>query len=77
MVIRRGMALAGIGVLAGVIGATALTRIVASMLYGVTAFDAVTFASVPVILATVALLACLIPAARAAAVEPVTALREE
>ena len=77
MVIRRGMVLAGIGVLAGVVGAAALTRIVASMLYGVTAYDAATFAAVPLILATVALLACLVPAARAAAVEPVTALREE
>ena len=55
----------------------ALTQVLTSMLYGVTRFDAVTFSLVPAILAGVALLACLVPAARAAGVDPVVALREE
>jgi putative ABC transport system permease protein len=77
MVIRRGMALAGLGVLAGILGAFALTSVLTSMLYGVTRFDLATFAAVPVVLAAVALAACLVPAGRAARVAPVVALRED
>jgi putative ABC transport system permease protein len=77
MVIKRGMVLAAIGVTLGVVGAALLTRMLTSLLYGVTRFDAATFALVPAILATVAFLACLIPGARAATVDPVVALREE
>jgi putative ABC transport system permease protein len=77
MVVRRGMTLAGVGVLFGLVGALLLTRVLTSLLYGVTRFDPLTFAIVPAILAAVALLACLIPAGRAATVDPVIALREE
>jgi putative ABC transport system permease protein len=77
MVVRRGMTLAGVGVLLGLAGAALLTRVLTSLLYGITRFDPVTFATVPAILAAVALLACLIPAGRAATVDPVIALREE
>ena len=77
MVVRRGMALAGIGVAGGLVAAFLLTRLLASLLYGVTRFDVATFALVPALLASVALVACLIPAARAARVDPIVALREE
>jgi len=77
MVVRRGITLAAAGVALGIVGAVLLTRVLKSMLYGVTRFDGATFAVVPAILATVALVACLIPGARAATVDPVIALREE
>ena len=77
MVLRRGFVLTGAGVLIGVAGALLLTRLLTAFLYGVSRFDAATFALVPVVLAAVALIACLIPAGRAAAVNPVVALREE
>jgi putative ABC transport system permease protein len=77
MVLRRGALLAAIGVGMGVIGAALLSRIVGSMLYGVTPFDPLTFATIPLVLITVALIACLIPAGRAASVDPVVALKEE
>ena len=77
MMMRRGMVLAGIGVALGLAGAVLLTKVLTSLLYGITRFDPVTFAIAPAILAAVALLACVIPAGRAAAVDPVKALREE
>jgi predicted permease len=77
MVVSRGMELAGIGIACGLLGAAALTRVMASLLFGVSAHDAVTFASVPVFLAAVALAACYVPARRATRVDPMAALREE
>jgi putative ABC transport system permease protein len=77
MVLRRGLGLAAVGVVLGVGTAALLTRVLSSMLYGVSRFDAATFAAVPLLLAAVAVLACLIPAGRAATVNPVVALREE
>jgi predicted permease len=77
MVMRRGMELAGIGIACGLLGATAMTRVMASLLFGVGAHDAVTFAAVPVFLAAVALVACYVPARRATRVDPMVALREE
>ena len=76
MVVRRGLWLAATGIGIGLVAAVALSSVVASLLYGVTRFDAVTFVVVPVILATVALLACLIPARRAGQADPLVALRE-
>jgi predicted permease len=77
LVLRQGMELAALGIGAGLIGALALTRMMASLLYGVTANDAVTFSAVAVILAVVAFAATVIPARRATSVDPIVALREE
>ncbi len=77
MVVRRGMVLAGTGVAIGLAGALALGSVLNSMLFRVTRFDPATFATIPALLAAVALVACLIPAGRAANVSPMTALRED
>jgi ABC-type antimicrobial peptide transport system permease subunit len=77
LVVRHGMELAAIGILAGLAGAAALTRMMASLLFGVSATDAVTFGAVAVLLAAVAFAATVIPARRATRVDPMVALREE
>jgi predicted permease len=77
LVVRQGMELAAIGILGGLIGAFALTRAMASLLFGVTATDAVTFGSVALILGCVAFVATVVPASRATSVDPIVALREE
>lgn len=77
MVVVDGMRPAVVGVVIGFAGALALGRVLASVIYGVSARDAVTFASVSVLLLTVAFLASVIPAYRAAQVEPVRTLRDE
>ena len=77
LVVRQGMELAAIGIAAGLIGAMVLTRAMASLLFGVTSTDAVTFSSVAVILGLVAFAATVIPARRATNVDPIVALRDE
>jgi predicted permease len=77
MVVRRGMTLAAVGVAIGLLAAAGVTRVIASLLYGVTPFDPFTFVAVAAILACVALLACAVPAGRAARLNPITALRQE
>jgi putative ABC transport system permease protein len=77
LVLSQGALLVGMGIAVGLAGALALSRLLGAMLYGVGARDPVTFASVPVLLALVALVATLIPAWRAARVDPVIALRAE
>jgi predicted permease len=77
MVVRQGMELTGAGIVLGLIGAIALTRVMASLLFGVTSTDLVTFSAVPLILAATAALACYLPARRATRVDPVIVLREE
>jgi len=71
------MELAAIGIVGGLIGAMVLTRVMAGLLFGVTATDTVTFSAVVLILAAVAFAATVIPARRATRVDPMVALREE
>jgi putative ABC transport system permease protein len=77
LVLRNGMMLAGLGVAIGLAGAFALTRVLTSLLFGVTPTDAVTFVTVSALLLIVAFLACYIPARRATKVDPLVALRYE
>ena len=77
LITREGMVLALCGTAAGIAGALALTRLMAKLLYGVPPVDPPTFIAVPLLLAGVALAACLIPAFRAARISPVTSLRQE
>ncbi len=77
LVMRQGMELAGVGIAAGLVGAAALTRVMTSLLFGVSTTDALTFAAVPALLAAVAFAATVIPAWRATRVDPMVALREE
>ena len=71
------MVLALMGIVAGLAGAAALTRVIASLLFGVSARDVATFLAVPALLALVAFAATVIPAWRASSVDPMVALREE
>jgi len=77
LVIGNGMTLALIGVVIGLSGAFALTRLMTSLLFGVTPIDAPTFVTVSILLLAVALVACYIPARRAMKVNPLIALRYE
>ena len=77
IVVSQGVRLATIGVLLGLIGAFALTRLMASMIYGVSSSDPATFSIVAFLLMCVALAACYIPARRATRVDPIVALRYE
>jgi predicted permease len=77
LIIRQGMELVAIGVVAGLAGAYALSRVMAGLLFGISARDASTFVSVPLILAAVAFAASVIPAWRASRVDPMVALRDE
>jgi putative ABC transport system permease protein len=77
LVLRRGLFLAGVGVLAGLAGAAALTRYIANQLHDVRPIDPLTFAAVAGMLTLVALAACAVPALRASGLDPVEALRHE
>jgi putative ABC transport system permease protein len=77
MVLRDSLAPVIAGSAIGIIAALALTRLMGALLYGVTTTDPLTFAAVVVVLLGVATLASVVPAARAARVDPVVALREE
>ena len=77
MILGQGMKLAIIGVVIGLAAAFGLTRVMASMLFGVTPTDATTFGAISALLIAVALLACYIPGRRATKVEPTISLRYE
>jgi putative ABC transport system permease protein len=77
LVLGYGMRLTLIGMAVGLGGAIGLTRLMSSLLFGVTATDVTTFITVPLALAAVALGACLVPARRATRVDPIVALRYE
>ena len=77
LVLRQGMTLTALGTVLGLAGALALTRILRSLLFGISATDPTTLVSVTLLLAVVAFLACYFPARRAANVDPMEALRYE
>jgi len=77
MIVLRGLMIAGAGVLTGIVGALGLTRLIGSLLYGVSATDASVFAAVSIILIVLAAVASYIPARRATKVDAVVALRYE
>jgi putative ABC transport system permease protein len=75
LVFRQGSLVAVVGVMAGLAMAATLTRSMAALLYGVTAYDVTTFVAVPLVLFAVSALACALPARRAARQDPLTVLR--
>jgi putative ABC transport system permease protein len=77
LVLGRGLGLAGLGIVLGLAGGLAVTRVISSLLFGVGARDPLTFAAVAALLSLVALAACLFPARRATKVDPMVALRYE
>ena len=76
-VLRDGAVMTLPGILAGLLAALLMTRLMSAMLFGVTPTDLVTFAAVPLVLCAIALVACLLPAYRAAKLDPMQALRAE
>src|SRR5262249_7224751 len=75
MVLRQGLGLVGIGLLLGAAGALALSHTLTTLLFGVEPTDPATFLGVAGVLFAVAVLACMLPARRAAGIDPMTALR--
>ena len=77
LVLKQGMVLAGVGVLVGLAGALALTRVLRSLLFGISATDPVVLIAVAILLGVVTMIGAYLPARRAARIDPAVALREE
>lgn len=77
LIVGHGALLGGLGIAIGLVGALAVTRLLRTMLFGVSPFDAVSFIGVSALLAAIALLASYLPARRAARIDPVEAIRYE
>jgi putative ABC transport system permease protein len=77
MVVREGLALSAVGAICGLAGAWALGRYLQSLLFGVKSADPLTFSAAAVMIVIVALIACLVPARRAASIDPQRALRAD
>jgi putative ABC transport system permease protein len=77
LVVGQGFRITFLGIFAGIAGSLAITRFMANMLFGVNERDTFTFIAVPLLLSAVALVACYLPARRAAKVDPMVALRHE
>jgi ABC-type antimicrobial peptide transport system permease subunit len=77
LVMRQGAALAAAGIVLGLLGALGLTRVLESLLYGVSARDPLTYAALAALFAGVALVATWLPAERASKVDPILAIRNE
>ena len=77
LIVKQGMKVTAIGVLLGIIASLGLTRLIVNLLFGVSATDFTTFLALSVVLLSVALLACWLPARRASGVDPMVALRSE
>ena len=77
LILKHGVALVVLGVVVGLVAAVLFTRLMAHLLYGVTATDPLTFGAIALLLTFIALVACYLPARRAAHVDPVIALRSE
>jgi putative ABC transport system permease protein len=77
IVVQQGLRLIGLGVVLGLLGALAVTRVLSQILYGVTASDPMTYAAVAGLLLATALVACVVPARRATKVDPLVALRHD
>ena len=77
LVVGRGLLLVGIGITIGLAAAFGVSRLLGNLLFGIPATDAVTFAGVPVVLGSMALIASYLPALRATRIDPMTALRQD
>jgi putative ABC transport system permease protein len=77
LIVGHGALLGGVGIAIGLVGALSVTRLLRTMLFGVSPFDPVSFVGVSLLLTTIALVASYVPARRAARVDPVEALRYE
>ena len=77
MTVRQGLKLVGAGMILGLGAAFLLTRVMATLLYGISATDPITFVGISLVLLAVAILASYVPALRATKVDPITALRAQ